>query len=194
MSKFLPNICYRRWNHGYALHPHTAVFGYNPTLQQSNFSTDSTRRHGGKHQRVFLDVKSCQTMEELADMTYKRLGELSPRNLSSFWSRVPQLLTPKYQSRNHHRDQNRMLINQLRSVFLKTMGDIKKFGPRDLATTALGFGKILQKVDNQRRRQNESIEQILYNLLSGKNSQQKELIFRSIANASVLKMEAFDPV
>ena len=57
-------------------------------------SANHSKRHHPQRQQPqpqsrgkYLDMKECNSIEEVCDMAYPRLHELNPRNLSSIWTR-----------------------------------------------------------------------------------------------------------
>eukprot|EP00584_Thalassiosira_punctigera_P018156 CAMPEP_0172574214 /NCGR_PEP_ID=MMETSP1067-20121228/136589_1 /TAXON_ID=265564 ORGANISM="Thalassiosira punctigera, Strain Tpunct2005C2" /NCGR_SAMPLE_ID=MMETSP1067 /ASSEMBLY_ACC=CAM_ASM_000444 /LENGTH=656 /DNA_ID=CAMNT_0013366837 /DNA_START=34 /DNA_END=2006 /DNA_ORIENTATION=- len=146
-----------------------------------------------------LFMNNFETIEQAADAAFDKLNELNPRSLSSFWSRVSQLTAPKYQrnirSKQELEDSHRhRLKHELESIFVKTMGEITKFGPRDLAQTSLGFAKVVKIVDYQgSQRRLHGTQQILHDILVGQQSQQRQkIIFQTIAEASLPVISQFD--
>jgi len=146
-----------------------------------------------------LNWKDFHTVEEAADAAFGILDDLNPRSLSSFWTRVSQLMTPRSQRSQPRRqhltggEQRQKLHQHLSAIYSRTMGNVESFRPRDLAQTALSLGKIMKEVDNYGQRRSQGIHhQILHDILIGQDSREKELAFQSIANTSVTNLSKFD--
>ena len=82
-------------------------------------------------------MRDCQTIEEAVQVNYDNLDKLSPRNLSAFWAAVPRFLKPRRGGRQQQPSQQP--VAHLEAIINKTAEKLGKFGPRDLATTALAF-------------------------------------------------------
>lgn len=144
-------------------------------------------------------------------MAHQRLQELNPRNLSSFWTKVSQLIVSS--SRQHEREEHRMsgrphqqnLKDQMESIFIKTTDSILTFEPRDLTQTALSFAKIVREVGGTNDNMNKSnfrvgqgkvhYHEIFHDIFIGQDSDhhRKEDIFQSIADASMPNLWHFEP-
>jgi len=125
-------------------------------VSESRWSSASSRHNSRKKPKGFLDVKKFQSVEEASNIAFNNLEELNPRSLSSFWTRVSQLMDPRNQKSTHAKQkmtesQGNQLMQQLNSIFARTIGGIKGFPPRDLAQTALGFAKIMKTIDSRGR-------------------------------------------
>ena len=147
------------------------------------FGTYSWNNEGPRQEgrsRGKLIMKDLQSVEEAADMAFNHLDDLNPRALSSFWTRVSQLMTPRSQRsqpRKQHitgREQRHKLHQHPSVIYSHTMEKVKRFGPRDLAQTALALGKIMKEVDNHGRGRSQGIHhQILHDILIGQDSREK---------------------
>ena len=85
------------------------------------YNTSSSPKH--------LLFKDCQTVEEAVQMLHTNLYNSTPRNISAFWSSVPQLL----RKRSFGKVQNiEQMIHQLDDILAHTLQDINSFGSRDL--------------------------------------------------------------
>ena len=128
------------------------------------------------------NMKEFNTLDEAIEVYYDNLEALTPRNISSFWSAVPRLL--RYQERGVN------LVPQLEAIFLKTADQIHSYGPRDLATTTLGFAKIIQAFQrNKRGYVSGSYEGYLHGILIS----QRDEVFSFIARTAVSILHQFEP-
>ena len=164
-------------------------------LSNNSYRNKPNSRRGNEDSLI---MKDFQTIEIAANASFNNLDRLTPRHLSSFWTRVSQLVTPRYQNkRKIQEQQQQQLASQLKSIFLSTMGKIKTFQPRDLTATALGFAKISKVVDDRNRRQSRfqgtHQQTTLRYVLIGQNEQQQKIIFELIAKASMPKLQKFEP-
>ena len=50
---------------------HSELFGGNGSLQQRSWLSTSRQTNNGRHQRVFLDVKGCQTVKKLEIVEFR---------------------------------------------------------------------------------------------------------------------------
>jgi len=174
-------------------------------LQQLNannvFIDDKVKQWGiginwrsGTRVKYTTQVKDCKSIKEAVELTHSCLKTgLTTRNLSSFWSVVPQLL-------QHHEaanvdDDDFELPNQLESLLTQTLEDIESFSYKDLAQTVLGLAKIIKHVGSSDNTviPEDSPLQLLHTLLIGDDSKSKQFIFRHIACASLHILPEFDP-
>jgi len=81
---------------------------------------------------------------------------------------------------------------QMKQILAYTLKDITTFGYRDLAQTSISFAKITNKVQKKRRLKYGNTEQILQDVLIGKESKIKQFIFTDIAKASIPILHEFD--
>ena len=126
-------------------------------------------------------MSDFNTFDEAIQTYYDNLDKLSPRNISSFWAAVPQIL--RRQNRGH-------LAPQLEAIFNKTAEQIGNYGPRDLATTALAFAKTIQILKGGRSSEsNGNYHLFLHNTLVGK----RDIIFQFIAKTAVPILSQFEP-
>ena len=141
-------------------------------------------------------AKDCQTIKELVELTHGNLtdNKLNTRNLSAFWSALQHLMMQK-DTTGILEDENSALPAQLDSLLARTMEDINSFGYRDLSQTTIALSKIVKCVGGSEETtfQPGSSQQILRNLLIGKNSESKRFIFRHMACASLHILPDFDP-
>ena len=154
----------------------------------------SSKRNRNKKPSGGWNMKSCATIKKATKITFNHLNDLSPEDIAAFWMRISHLAAQKHQNnklKNHN--QRSRLPHQLRFIYSHTMNNIETFGPRDLAQTALGFAKVVKNVNNPQRRFYAKPHQILHDILIGKDSQQKELTFQSIANVSMRALSEFEP-
>jgi len=147
-------------------------------------------------ERGGLNTKNYDTVEELANAAFNKLNELTPKGLASFWMRVSQLIgaKSKYQKVDQAKQpltgaQQRQLMSHLEPVFLKTMGEIPKFKPRELSLTALGLAKIGKNVDDPKMygtplHPHGTPQQILHAIIIGDHSKKQDAVFQSIGLAS----------
>ncbi len=187
------------------------AYSNNKSKQKQTHYQQQPQQPRGK----YLDMKECNSIEELCDMTYPRLRELNPRNLSSFWTKVSQLVasgsSSKYQ-RNEQviiagQKQQQKLKEKLEAIFIKTNETMMTFEPRDLTQTALGFAKIAREVagnHNHTTTKNNYFRgvgliglhhELLHDIFIGNNldDRRKEIIFQSIADAAMPNLWYFEP-
>lgn len=154
-------------------------------LSSNTISSKDLRKAKGK----YLNMKDYHTIEDATNMTFSHLDELNQHNLSSFWTRLSQLLSRS----DLHPTQNKQLANQLQSIHAKTMELIPSCDkPRDLTQTALAFAKIIQKIDNTKHFR-LTPQRVLYDLLIGYQSNEKSSTFQLIAYTSLPKLSEFEP-
>ena len=94
-------------------------------------------------------MKDCQTIDEAIKAIHDNVEKVSPRDISAFRTVVPQFL--KTHGGNKQQDSCQQ-DPQLTTIFNKTAEKLGKFGPRDLATTALVFAKIVNILGEAKRR------------------------------------------
>ncbi|KAL7554794.1 hypothetical protein ACHAWF_018348 [Thalassiosira exigua] len=162
-------------------------------------STSSKSKPGtGPKRGKFLNVKDCQSVKAAADLAFERLDELSSANLSSFWTRISQLLAgPRNQRNRREREdlsaaKQSQLRNELSAIFNKTLDTMREFDQRHLTQLALALAKIVREVDSPQRRIQESTGQILHNILMGQNSKRKDILFQSIGFCALPLLPKFN--
>jgi len=112
-------------------------------------------------------MKDFNTLDDAIKAMYDNLDRVSPRDISAFWAVVPRLL--------RHQERRVNLVPQLQAIFHKTADQIHSYGPKDLATTILGFAKIIQTLERSKRRYNSgSYEGYLHGILVS----QRDAVFR----------------
>jgi len=138
------------------------------------------------------DMRVCQSIEELTQIAYEHIRTMSPRGMSAFWSSVAQLLR---KSRFEKVQNDKQMNLQLEEILGHTLQDINTFGYRDLAQTALGLAKIVKHVsgaDGKSISRFGSPQRVLYDLITGDNSSNKEFIFKVLAEQSMVLLHKFD--
>ena len=164
------------------------------SAHQTHSSSSSRRDRGSRIPRM----SECRTLEEALNATYDNLDRLSPRDVSAFWTVVPKFLDERgrrnQSSRNEKRDDqmNQHMFNQFKTISIKSMKEIERYGYRDLATTAISLAKIMDRVSKRGKRKG-STEQILQEVFTGNSSQNKEFIFNKLAAASMPILHEFEP-
>ncbi|KAL7554662.1 hypothetical protein ACHAWF_018148 [Thalassiosira exigua] len=135
-----------------------------------------------------LYMKNYNSIQEASAAAFEHLDDLNSTRLTSFWTRISQILTdPRRQRKHWMREdlspaQYHQLTNELALIFKKTLTDMSEYNQRHLTQLALGFAKIVREVDSPRqRRTQEPPEKILHGILVGQKSQRKDMLFRSIA-------------
>jgi hypothetical protein len=93
-------------------------------------------------------MKGCETIEDLIHLAVSH-GNLVPRHLAAFWSRVPQLLSARDDPilSKHHQQQHQQqqqLKSDLHRILDDTIEKLGRFSPRDIATATLGMAKIVK--------------------------------------------------
>ncbi|KAL7537549.1 hypothetical protein ACHAWF_005797, partial [Thalassiosira exigua] len=156
---------------------------------------------GGERQRgKFLNMKNCKTIQKASQKAFKRLDELNPANLESFWTRMSQLVTRSGKRRDKQTGENldskvsQCLTNELGAIFDKTLAEMGTFDPRQLTQTALAFGKIIKALEGPRKGKIQGpTRKILDDLLVGEYWRRKDSLFLTIANHSVPLLPEFGP-
>lgn len=107
--------------------------------QHSNSTQVTARRRIPQHQHSsFLNVKGCQSIEELIKLVSSK-GRLPP-HYSAFWSRFPQLLaTRRISAKPKQKVKQRLL-----GILVRTMSSINQFGTIDITATIHGIAKICE--------------------------------------------------
>eukprot|EP00571_Detonula_confervacea_P007928 CAMPEP_0172313670 /NCGR_PEP_ID=MMETSP1058-20130122/20718_1 /TAXON_ID=83371 /ORGANISM="Detonula confervacea, Strain CCMP 353" /LENGTH=625 /DNA_ID=CAMNT_0013027365 /DNA_START=82 /DNA_END=1959 /DNA_ORIENTATION=+ len=145
------------------------------------------------------DLRKCQSIEEIAQMAHDHLENMSPPDIAAFWTLASRFIGRNYRNPGgrpqQQQQQQQDLESQLESVLLRTIGNINRFRTRDLAQTALGFAKIVNIINTRGRGhlQGTPPQIIMHNLLIGEKSLQQQIIFQSIANASMHLLSEFEP-
>jgi len=143
------------------------------------YNTSSSPKH--------LPFKDCQTVGRAVQMIHDHLQTSTPRNLSAFWSSVPQLLK---KSRFDQVQNIEQMIHQLDDILAHTLQDINSFDSRDLAQTTLGLAKIVKSVsgtDGKRLPRYGTPQRVLYDMIIG----DKEFIFKVLAASSMNILHKF---
>ena len=147
-------------------------------LQHRWFSSNHRGRGNRRYQDP--DMRVCQSIEELTQMAYEHKDTMSPRGMSAYWTLVSKLL---HERNNRPSDQMQIQIDELIG---QTLRSCETYNPRDMSTIAISLAKIIDKASKSHRRHHYgSPEQILQDVLIGKESKKKEYIFNYIASASV---------
>jgi len=155
-------------------------------LQSRWFS--SNHRGRGNRRNQDPDMRVCQSIDELTQMAYEHKDSMSPRGMAAYWTLVSKLL----RQRSNNRPSNQMQI-QIDELIGETLRSCEIYNYRDLATIAISLAKIINKVRKSNRKQHKgNTEQILYDVLIGKESKNKQVIFNYIASTSVPILHEFD--
>jgi hypothetical protein len=135
----------------------------------------------------YLNVRHCNTVDELVLLAYSHLDHISTRGKSAFWAALPKFLQQDGKSRVQ-------LNEQLDAILDSTMESIGHFSGQDLATTTLGLAKVMKQVEScGQRAATGSLHHSLHNLLiGGENSEKKQCILNNVAKASILILSKFD--
>jgi len=121
-------------------------------------------------------------------MAYEHKDSMSPRGMAAYWTLVSKLL----RQRSNNRPSNQMQM-QIDELIGQTLRSCQTYNYRDLATIAISLAKIINKVGKSHRRQHKgSTEQILQDVLIGRESKNKQVIFNYIASVSVAILHEFD--
>jgi len=159
------------------------------------------------------DMRNCTSIDELATLAHNNLNDMGHRDISAFWTLISKLLIVQQRNSqiNSEEDQQpqeekaqqlQQLLRQINSVYMKTMDDMSKFAPRELAQTALAIARIINTLNNSDKDSDEGRgeritlhEIILRGILIGNNNttRRKDIIFQSIAKASMPRLWKFDP-
>ena len=161
------------------------------SIKIRGFTNDTSPRH---RRNEDPDMRVCQSIEELNQMAYDHISIMSPRGMSAYWTLVSKLLNQRNRPSNQLQimNNNRNTQMQMKQILAYTLKDITTFGYRDLAQTSISFAKIINKVQKRRRLHYGSTEQMLQEVLIGKESKIKQFIFKEIASASVPILREFD--
>ena len=150
----------------------------------------SNHRSRGTRERV-PRMSEMRSLEEALTATYDNLDRLSPRDVSAFWAVVPKFLGGRGPSRINHRQQQQHLqqmFHHFDLILTNSIKEIDQYSHRELATLAISFAKIIDKISKRKRHAKGSPHQILQDLI-GEN---KQFIFREIASSSVPILHEFD--
>jgi len=162
----------------------SSTIGYGTHHGGRGRGNDRGRHSTNNNYRIPM-MKEFNTLDDAIVPYYDNLEILTPRNLSAFWSAVPRLL--RYQQ---HQERGVKLVPQLEAIFLKTADQIHSYGPRYLVATTLGFAKIIQALQrNKRRYGSGSYEEYLHSILIG----QRDAVFSFLARTAVNKLHLFKP-
>ena len=144
--------------------------------QHSNSTQVTARRRIPQHQQSsYLNVKGCQTVEELIKLVSSK-GRLPP-HYSAFWSRFPQLLaTRRISAKPKQKVKQRLL-----GILVRTMSSINQFGTIDITATIHGIAKIC-----------EHRWPLLQGVVYDDNFKPKTKLFHSLAVASLPILTRFD--
>ena len=144
------------------------------------------------------DMRNCRSIEEIARVAYDQLDSMWHRDISAFWTIVARIMASKSKKSKRHgnpqeeAERLQHLLHQLDSILYRTLNDISTFAPRELVQTAHGIGRTVSKLEKTKHLSGP--QQVLHSILVGdEDSQQKEYIFQSIANASTHSLSKFDP-
>ncbi|KAL7545233.1 hypothetical protein ACHAWF_008583 [Thalassiosira exigua] len=149
----------------------------------------------------FLDLRGCQSVKAATDMAFERLDELNPSNLSSFWTRISQLIVDRSRMSQRNRRakeelstaQYRQLKNELFAIFDKTLDSMREFDCRHLTQLAFGLAKIVREVDGpEKRLAQDPKKNIVRKILLGRKSHRREKLFRSIGIHAFPLLPKFD--
>ncbi|KAL7523512.1 hypothetical protein ACHAWF_001918, partial [Thalassiosira exigua] len=162
----------------------------------STWSEQSGDRRAGE----FIYMKKINSIEEASGVAFKHLDDLDSKQLSSFWTRISQLLTgPRSQRDQRARDDisaahYRQIMKELVQILGKTMDNMREFDQRHLAQTALALAKIVREVENATKGQTQQPPawKILRNILVRQKLQRKEVLFQSIASHALPLLPKFD--
>ena len=221
------STAYQKTCNNFIVHHPSALYNIRPnniigirlSSSANSYSNNKPKRHHHHQQQQqqqkqrgkYLDLRECNSIEEVCDMAYQRLQELNPRNLSSFWTKVSQLIvSPSRHERDERRrmsgqPQQQKLKEQMESIFIKTTDSMMTFEPRDLTQTALSIAKIVREVGNHDNIKKNNFragqgmvpyQEILNDIFIGQTSthhRKEDIIFQSIADASMPNLWHFEP-
>jgi len=150
-------------------------------ISQSNRCASSTRRD-------YIDMRQCNTVEELVHLAYDHLDTISPRVIAAFWSSLAKLVQ-KQRGGNSRVQLNEQLVK----ILCNTLENMKRYSHIDISTIAISLAKIMKQVESRGQRSaTGSLQRILHNLLVGINSERKQVIFDKVTKTSVLILSEFD--
>ena len=136
----------------------TSTSANNSTGRSTTHETKASRRRitlsstityppsGGNDTRILPSsyMKGCETIEDLIHLAVSH-GDLVPKHLAAFWSRIPQLLSARDPSNlSHHQQHQQQLKSDLHLILDDTIEKLGRFGPRDIAGAVLGMAKIVK--------------------------------------------------
>lgn len=143
------------------------------------------RADGTNSFSTFFRFSDCQTIEEAAQLAFDHKSTLSHSNMSAFWTSTSRLLpnSPRVGG------QPNQLQSQLESIFSQTMDNVDMYEMKDLTQTNLAFAKIVNNVGRGGKKYAKgSPQEILHGILV----KQKQVVFRSTANAAYPQLSRFD--
>jgi hypothetical protein len=168
---------------------HVYPNGFHYNIGSSELIVPQFNRCAFSTRRDNIDMRQCNTAEELVQLAYDHLGTISPREIAAFWSSLAKLV------QNHRGGNSRAQLNeQLDAILYNTMENMHKFDGRDIATIAISLAKIMKQVESRGQRADTgSLHRILHHLLIGEvNSENKHYIFGEIAVHAIPILSNFD--
>ena len=96
--------------------------------------------------KVGRDMRSCQDIHELTQLTYRKLDTLTPRDFAEFWSGLPKVLHKT--SRQNDPD----LEKKLASILDCTLENLNSFNSININRTAWGIAKVINILAKSKRR------------------------------------------
>jgi len=164
-------------------------------LHQSSKGASSDYNSQKRYNRVrgrTPRMSEMRSLEELTQMAYEHKDRISPRDVSAFWSSVPQLLR---KSRFEKVQNVEQMNHQLDDILGHTLEKIDSFDSRDLATVAISLAKTVKNVsgtDGKRLPRFGTSQRVLFDLIIGDNSSNKGHIFKILAATSINILYKFD--
>ena len=196
-----------RWHSSPTRHQHHADDQYTPYQRYQ-----MARKEALNSNNKGPDMRNCTSIDELATLAHNNLNDMGHRDISAFWTLISKLLIAQQrnsqfsseedqQPQEEKAQQLQQLLRQINSVYMKTMDDMSKFAPRELAQTALAIARIINTLNNSDKDSEEGNDRItlheiiLRGILIGNNNttRRKDIIFQSIARASMPRLWKFDP-
>mmetsp|Transcript_31098 Transcript_31098/g.65629 ORF Transcript_31098/g.65629 Transcript_31098/m.65629 type:complete len:606 (+) Transcript_31098:219-2036(+) len=177
------------------------VVRWQSQLHSSSSTGPRRLAHDGGVQRTTRDpdMRNCKTIEEVTQMAYDHVDNMSPRGVAAYWTLVSKFLQqrsrgPPTKNAQSEGDQTQQqMAHQFDSIFVRTLEGIESCGYRDLAQTTMGLGKIMKFAGNSGKRLPKgSPHQILHNHLVVNGTKNKQIIFDQIARASIPILHEFD--
>jgi len=156
---------------------HVYPNGFHCNIKSNELIISQSSRWASSTWRDNIDMRQCNTVEELVQVAYNHLDTISARGIAAFWS----LLVKHVQ--NHRGGNSRAQLNeQLAEILCDTLENTKGYSHRNIATIAISLAKVMKQVESHGQRDAAgSLHRHLHNLLVGINSERKQVIFSEIA-------------
>jgi hypothetical protein len=122
----------------------------------------------------YLNVKDCQSIEELMQIASDRIDELSPSTIGAVWSSIPRLISNS--NRTHQAK------HQITTIIRRTTNLLSRMRVKDLTTVILGMAKTVKNVrEAKQKRRTNGYQQSFGDVFLDDNSNVQTSIFQPFA-------------